>query len=371
MGSPRVSVVVTCFNLGAYLPELIASLRAQTFRDFEMCVVDDGSTDALTLRVLRGLAPDITVIYSENRGLSAARNLGVSSTSGEYVCAVDADDVLLPTLLEQSVRRLDSDPTLAFVSHWLEAFGDESWEWKPEGCDFPSLLDTNKVNGAALVRRTAVQAVGGWDEEMRGGCEDWDLWITLVEAGYRGEIIPQVLFRYRRRPDSMSRLMSVGDGLSRLYRRLVDKHPDAFRPYLKALIARREADAAGSRAQADDLEERLELDVLPSLARANDDLASAERRRTQWDHERRMEEEQRHLRDEAASLRDEAASLRDEAASLRVQLETARGEVGHQDHHRQLALQEVAALHASLSWRLTRPLRAIGGLLIGVAGRRS
>ena len=235
----------------------------------------------LTQRVLREVAGKVAVVRTDNRGLSAARNVGVSRTSGEYICAVDADDILLPTLVERSVERLDANPSVAFVSHWLEAFGDEAWEWKPERCDFPTLLDVNTVNGAALVRRTAVDAVGGWDEHMRAGCEDWDFWITLVERGFRGEIIPEVLFRYRRRPDSMSRVKFAGGGL-RLYGRLVDKHAEAFRPYLQALAIRREVDTVGNRALADDLEARLELEVLPALARARDDLMVAERQRSQW-----------------------------------------------------------------------------------------
>ena len=223
----------------------------------------------------------------------------MSRTSGEYICVVDADDILLPTLVERSVERLDADPSVAFVSHWLEAFGDESWEWKPERCDFPSLLDFNTVNGAALVRRAAVDAVGGWDEDMRDGCEDWDFWITLVERGFRGEIIPEVLFRYRRRPDSMSRVKFAGGGLPRLYGRLVDKHAEAFRPYLQALAIRREVDTAGNRALADNLEARLELEVLPALARARDDLMVAERQRSQW-------VQQRQLQAEAALLREQS-----------------------------------------------------------------
>ena len=104
-------------------------------------------------------------------------------------------------------RVLDARPEIAFVSHWLETFGDEHWTWKPERCDLPSLLARNAVNGAALVRRNAFEAVGGYDESMREGCEDWDFWLRLVEQGFDGTIIPEVLFHYRRRADSMSREM--------------------------------------------------------------------------------------------------------------------------------------------------------------------
>jgi glycosyltransferase involved in cell wall biosynthesis len=370
MRSPRVSVVVTCYNLGAYLPETLESIRAQTFGDFEICVVDDGSNDVETQRVLRTLASPIAVIHTENRGLPAARNLGVARTSGEYVCAVDGDDILAPTLLERSVARLDAEWTLAFVSHWLEAFGDESWVWKPKRCDFPSLLELNTVNGSALVRRTALQAVGGWDEAMRDGCEDWDLWITLVARGFRGEIIPEVLFRYRRRPESMSRVKFADGGLARLYRGLVEKHANAFAPYLNELSIRREADTAANRALADDLEERLDLELIPAIARARDDLATAERRRALWTEERRAGEEARQLREETDSLRGETNALHTELDALTARLAVVDEHARHLERVHQRAVQEIAALRGSLSWRLTEPLRSMGALVNRIAGRR-
>jgi hypothetical protein len=323
---------------------------------------------------LREIGGDIRLVHSENRGLSAARNLGVSRTSGEYICAVDADDILAPALLERSVARLDADPSLAFVSHWLEAFGDENWEWKPERCDFPSLLDVNTVNGAALVRRTAFAAVGGWDESLREGCEDWDFWITLIERGFRGDIIPEILFRYRRRPDSMSRVNFAGAGLPRIFRQLVDKHADSYRTHLKDLAVRREVDVAGNRVQAEDLEDRLELDVLPALAKARDDLSAGERRRAQWDQARRLEERDRRSgqeRRQAHALREQDASLRAEADALRADLESARSEMTHLRGINGLAQGEIAALKTSWSWRLTQPLRAIGSLVHRATGRRS
>ena len=89
------------------------------------------------------------------------------------------------TWFEKGLRVLDDQPNIAFVSHWLETFGDEHWTWKPEQCDLPSLLARNSVNGAALVRREAFEAVGGYDESMREGCEDWDFWLRLVERRIR------------------------------------------------------------------------------------------------------------------------------------------------------------------------------------------
>ena len=131
-----------------------------------------------------------------------------------------------------------------FVSHWLETFGDEHWTWTPERCDLPSLLARNTVNGAALVRREAFEAVGGYDETMRDGCEDWDFWLRLVERGFPGTIIPEVLFYYRRRADSMSREMLD----ERKYRRpldvLIDKHEHSYRADLPSIMVAKEARSA-------------------------------------------------------------------------------------------------------------------------------
>ena len=204
-----------------------------------------GSTDADTRRLLTGYArPKTRVIATENRGLAAARNLGVEAARGRYLCALDADDRLEPTYFEKAVRLLDAQPALAFVSSWLRTFGDEEWEWTPERCDLPALLAECTVSTAALVRRSAVLAVGGYDVAMgTQGYEDWDLWISLVERGYTGTILPEVLFHYRRRAGSMSTHCNEGDAHLGLMEYLITKHDESYRRHLFDVLLRREADA--------------------------------------------------------------------------------------------------------------------------------
>jgi glycosyltransferase involved in cell wall biosynthesis len=332
MTPPLVSVIVTCYNLGRFLGEALDSVFAQTLQDFEIVVVNDGSTDPMTLRALDALdARRTRVMTSPNRGLPAAKNLGLAHTTGEYVCALDADDRLLPTLLDKSAAVLSRDPDVAFVSHWLRTFGDEVVEWTPSDCGFPALLDVNTVNGAALVRRSAIEAVGGFDETFREGCEDWDLWIALVERGFRGVILPEVLFEYRRRNDSMTRAMQREGRHPELYGRLVQKHAAAFAPHLSCLIARRERD-------------------LGTLRLHNHDLA-LDRRHT--------------LTPDLAKLRDDVAVLegRIGGGPLRRALSDAR-ESGR------AARAEAEALRASLSWRVTAPLRAVYDRLLALRGRQ-
>lgn len=239
--SPLTSFIVTCCDLGAYLPETLDSLYAQTDPRFEVIVVNDGSSDIATCRLLAGLSrPRLTVVHSERQGLPGARNLGARHARGEFLCMVDADDILEPAYLERSTSALAASPEVAFASHWLRAFGDEEWEWTPGDCTFPALLHSNTVNGAALMRRALFDALGGFDESMTQGCEDWEFWIRATAAGHSGVIIPEFLFRYRRRADSMSRVMMGVPGAGALYRQVVERHPGVFAAHLLELLNRRD-----------------------------------------------------------------------------------------------------------------------------------
>ena len=239
---PRVSFLVTCHDLGRFLPEALESIFAQTYQDFEVVIVDDGSTDPETLRILEHLRrPRTQLVTIPNRGLPAARNEALRHARGRYLCAFDCDDVLQPRFLERTLAVLDRDPSVAFVSTWLEVFGTESWIWRQERVDFPLLLSECVVLTAAPVRREAVEAVGGYDAEtFRDGDEDWDLWIGLVEGGYRGAVVPEVLFRYRRRPDSMFARCNRGQTRRRLRRALIEKHRASFAEHAADVLLLRE-----------------------------------------------------------------------------------------------------------------------------------
>ena len=249
---PKVSVIIPCCNLGQYLDEAVESVLSQTYQDFEILVVDDGSTEPATRALLADYRrPGTQVIHAAHGGLAAARNLGIASAAGEYLCALDADDRLDPTYFEKAVPVLDADPSIGFVSCWLRTFGDEEWEWKPERCDLPALLWEDTVLTAALVRREAVVAAGGYDTKMPvQGDEDWDLWLTLVEQGCRGAILREVLFNYRRRAGSMSTVAWNGSGHLSLAAYLVAKHRETYRAHLIDVFRHQDIETGERRARA-------------------------------------------------------------------------------------------------------------------------
>ena len=352
-----MSVVVTCHDLGAYLGEAVSSVLGQTRPPDEVVVVDDASSDPATLEVLRGLSgPGLRVLRSDvNLGLPAARNLGIRATSGAYVCCVDADDVLEPAWLERASDVLRDRADVAFVTHWLKAFGDQQWDWTPQRCDLVTLLDANSVNGAALVRREVIEDVGLFDPAMRAGCEDWDLWIRVVRKGYRGWVVPEFMFRYRRRPGSMSRSM---DHLA-LFRRLIEAHTPAYRLHLQELVQRRELAIADLERRTFDMEEVHHRDRLQRRARLRMELSAV---RAKGDAIRRAERDAAQARETEAALEREretaAARAAEIAAGAEREAALAR-RVAEQEAQIAGERRQAEAMRASWSWRATAPVRRV------------
>jgi glycosyltransferase involved in cell wall biosynthesis len=323
MKAPRISVLLPCFNDGAWLDDALDSVRGQTFQDYEVIVVDDGSTDEATALKLQSIETQgARVLRTANRGLPAARNHAAAHARGELFCALDADDRLAPSWLEKATGVLDSRPDVAFVSHWLETFGDEHWTWRPERCDLPALLARNTVNGAALVRRSAFEAVGGYEESMRHGCEDWDLWLRLVEAGYKGSIIPEVLFYYRRREQSMSRVMTGSNAYRGPLQALLTRHDRAYRDHLVSVIVSKEAERLALASEIAALERDRVTVLEPAIERATEDLRALR------------------AREERVRAQQAAREERDRLVHQVTELQ-----------------KEVGALRASWSWQITGPLR--------------
>ncbi|HAV64935.1 MAG TPA: hypothetical protein DCY13_21510, partial [Verrucomicrobiales bacterium] len=202
---PRVSVVLPTFNHLALLPQSIASILAQTFEDFELVIVNDGSTDG-TREYLDSLNdPRIRVIHQNNRRLPAALNAGFAIARGELLTWTSADNYCAPVFLEALVGALDANPHAglavgAFAS--IDEQGRITRLHEAPNMSMRKLLQANPGVAAFLYRREVQEAVGPYATDLEGA-EDWDMWIRIVER-YSTVQVPELLYYYRRHADSMT-----------------------------------------------------------------------------------------------------------------------------------------------------------------------
>jgi GT2 family glycosyltransferase len=201
-----VSVIIPCYNYGHFLLEAVNSVRAQTIASREIIVVDDGSTDLATVALVEQLraAPDLRIVRQTNMGLPSARNAGIAVAKGEFICCLDADDLLEPTYLECMVSQLLMDRSAGFACSHVRLFGDIDEVWETHDFDIDEAMVANFTAVSAVFRRDDWAEIGGYAPEMRGGYEDWEFWIRLACLGRRGRVVTQALFLHRRHGRTMT-----------------------------------------------------------------------------------------------------------------------------------------------------------------------
>lgn len=210
---PLVSVIIPAYNVAPYIGEALDSVFAQTFTDYEIIVVNDGSPDIDDLdRVVAPYLNRITYLKQENRGLAGARNRAIRAAQGSLIALLDADDAWLPNYLEVQVRLLQDDQSIDVLYSNAVIFGNALEQNKrfmdlcpSEGeVTFERLMSQEcNVMVSAIMRREAIERAGLFDESLRS-VEDFDLWVRIVKQGGRIAYHRQVLVRYRRRPGSLS-----------------------------------------------------------------------------------------------------------------------------------------------------------------------
>lgn len=199
---PTVSILTPFYNTDAVFLETLESVLLQSLQEWEWIIVDDGSSDTGALERLADAAgrdPRIKVIRQANAGPSAARNTAFCNSCGTYICLLDSDDLLEPTYIEKCVWFLESQREFAFVNSWSVTFGDYEYLWDKGFETGKEHVTANSGPPMSVIRRDAYAAVGGFDESIRKGHEDWAFWLSLAEKGYWGYTIPEYLEWYRRR----------------------------------------------------------------------------------------------------------------------------------------------------------------------------
>lgn len=274
--SPEFSVIVPAYNAAHTIMATIASVLAQTREDFELIVVDDGSTDA-TAALARAIEDHrVTVVSQPNRGLPAARNTGIAHAQAERIGFLDSDDLWLPDWLEVASATLDTHPSAGFA--YADAYAFDSMSGKvrrrtamgrqrppvPPPAD-PSaflleLLQRNFVYYSIVAPRKVLDAVGGYDESRRTA-EDYDLSLRILIQGRQAVRMPGLHALYRLHPKQMTRgLMQMTEGVLAVYEGLAtsDLPTDAHRELLASRI---EETARGLAAPA-----RLAASLMPQKA---------------------------------------------------------------------------------------------------------
>ena len=233
---PIVSVIMPCFNQGQFMEEAVESIIAQTFTPVEIIIINDGSTDIETVRLLNHYQkPNVSVIHTENRGPSAARNVGIHQAKGQYILPVDADDRIAPTYLEKAVPILASQPEIGIVYTQAELFGAKTGSFDLPPYQFPDILLGNMIFNSSLYRKADWEKVGGYNENMVCGWEDYDFWLSILELGKDVFRIPEVLYYHREVANSRSEQMTQEHWV-KSYTQIFANHPQLYSDHIDILF---------------------------------------------------------------------------------------------------------------------------------------
>jgi glycosyltransferase involved in cell wall biosynthesis len=225
-----LSVVVPYYNMGRYLDETLRSIISSTHKKLEIIIVNDGSTGNENINALNSASKNYgaRVINKINEGLSSARNVGAKEATGKYLAFLDPDDTIEAGYYEKAIAILRNYENVYFVGCWAKYFDGVSGYWPTFNPEPPYLLFHNMINSSALIyKKEAFINVGLNDARMVFGMEDYESVISLVENGYRGVALPEPLWNYRVRKDSMARAFTKNKQLF-LYWLIAEKHKDFY-----------------------------------------------------------------------------------------------------------------------------------------------
>ncbi|MGC3945938.1 MAG: glycosyltransferase [Chryseolinea sp.] len=229
---PLVSIIIPSYNKGKYVPETLASVYKQEYPNWECIIVDDGSTDEHTLQVLRNIKHEkVSVVFSENKGVSAARNQAVALSGGKYILPLDADDLIAPSYLAETVPIIERDPSVKVVNTTVQLFGDKTGTMELPSFNLQTLLARNTMVVTALFRKTDFIASGGYDVKMRKGFEDWDFWLSFLADGGHVHTVPKPLFFYRIIKNSRNYSLTQED-LKALRYKIYENHVALYQRFL-------------------------------------------------------------------------------------------------------------------------------------------
>jgi glycosyltransferase involved in cell wall biosynthesis len=228
-----LSIVIPYYNMGEFIDECISSVLQSAHPDIEVIVVNDGSTEQSSILALQKYENDsrIRVVHKQNGGLAETRNYGASLARGEFLAFLDADDMVRNDYYSRAIQVLSRYENVFFTGSWVQYFGQKKDIWPTWNPEPPYILLHNSVNSSSLVyRKQAFLSAGLNDKKVDYGLEDYGHVISLLAAGYRGVVIPETMFCYRVRSNSMYRSLTRHKALySHQY--LSSKYSDIYKEY--------------------------------------------------------------------------------------------------------------------------------------------
>ena len=195
MSDRRVSVILPCYNAHRDLGRALDSVRAQTVAAGEIIVVDDGSTDPACIAYLDALPGDVRVVRQANMGLPGARNTGFREAAGDYVVPLDCDDALDPCFVEKLLAALTASEGAGYAFCHMTLRGEKSGIHRSNFNLFEQMF-LDHVPYCVLIEKRVWREIGGYDEMMRDGKEDWEFNLHLATHGYYGVLVDEPLFHY-------------------------------------------------------------------------------------------------------------------------------------------------------------------------------
>ncbi len=232
----KISVIIPCYNQENYIAQCLDSVLTQTFQDYEIIVINDGSTDK-SLDIIQTYVDKYTqikLINQSNQGVIAARNNGISQAQGAYIYPLDGDDKIAPTCLEKLYHAMQENKGDVIYSD-NEYFGCKTGKIRYLKPTKLNMALGNYVCVSALYRKSDWEKYGGYDAMMKAGFEDWEFWLNFVEDNKVFYKVEETLFYYRINTDSRNHTISklVRKNLVKLIR---EKHTRLYNYKLKGQI---------------------------------------------------------------------------------------------------------------------------------------
>lgn len=198
--TPEISIIIPCYNSGVVLLEALQSIENCNDQViYEIIIIDDGSNDLKTKNILNKLKDTHPILFQENKGPAAARNLGIKNSKAPFLLFLDSDNKLLTGYLDKAIKLFKNDAEIGVIYSNVSFFGETTKpRFEPDIYNYEKLLAHNYIDMCAIIRKKVWEEVGGLDESRKLiGREDWDFWLSIGKTNWKFHFIDEKFYEYR------------------------------------------------------------------------------------------------------------------------------------------------------------------------------